>query len=331
MKYFKLFIVLLFCFTLVGCGRARVWYTKKRSEDEVLEYVNKYISDNYSNVTVEYLGKEKSFIHGKGSFCLPGCDYSQEVKGGYQYNFMVTDNTNNDSGAILYIDPVISKEGMKEEQILDFYEKAKKVSYAKTFKSRLEKYVSNGIYRAYHAVNDKCDDRYYYFKVIIEFDFPYTDLTMPYIAAIDNWIYDINRVYKEDMRNLDMRLMIKFKGDSEPRGASFGDYLSRDEEKNLNLTYVNDYSDPYNLGEYKMEDIPKAEWNKMLNEFNNEMAYYIYSINSVDKYYNREKTGYFYNLSFNTLGGSVRKLQIVFVLDETTGKYNYKSYTIYGN
>ena len=331
MKYFKLVILILFSFTLFGCGRARVWYAKQRSEEEVLEYVNKYISDNYSDVTVEYKGKEKTYIHGKADFCLPGCDYSQEVKGGYQYNFMLTDNTTNDIGSILYIDPSISKEGMKDEQLLDYYSKAKNVNYSTQFRKKLEKYVSNGISKSYHVVNDKYDDRYYNFNVIVEFDFPYTELTMPYMAALDNWIYDIYRIYKQDMITLDLNLMIKFKGDKEARRTRYGDYLKRDEEKQLNINFVNDYSDHFNLRDYKTEDITDGEWNKMLNDFNNYMSYYIYSLNKVEKYYNSEKTGYFYRLYFTNFGGSNREMQLVFVLDETTGKYNYKSYTIYSN
>jgi hypothetical protein len=167
--------------------------------------------------------------------------------------------------------------------------------------------------------------------VIVEFDFPYTELTMPYMAALDNWIYDIHRIYKQDMITLDLNLMIKFKGDKEARRTRYGDYLKRDEEKQLNINFVNDYSDHFNLRDYKMEDITEDEWNKMLNDFNNYMSYYIYSLNKVEKYYNSEKTGYFYRLYFTNFGGSNREMQLVFELDETTGKYNYKSYTIYSN
>ena len=109
---------------------------------------------------------------------------------------MLTDNTTNDIGSILYIDPSISKEGMKDEQLLDYYSKAKNVNYSTQFRKKLEKYVSYGISKSYHVVNDKYDDRYYNFDVIVEFDFAYTELTMPYMAALDNWIYDI---YKKNI------------------------------------------------------------------------------------------------------------------------------------
>ena len=332
-------LIVLILFMLTGCSKANVDKKIKKTDDEVISYVNQELKSKYSNISISLSKKEQEYT--LSDKCWNTCG-RMEVKDAYRYTFKITDNSGNIAYAVYFDGYIKTNKNNKKKydnKLIESYgvlndqkenlEKYSNLLYTYFDKSTIKNKYSESVIRNVDNLyqSDNFYDIYFTYKINLNFDnISYDDYVKLDSFAYDQAVYNKNSLQHDVSHEIHLifnnsEIPIRILGNGFEKITKEG-YSENHSTYNMNdITLVNDYTDYYSIKDYFNNHLSNDELNTVFSYINTYLKPYVYKVGRINS---KSYDNGYSNVMINcyTKNNSLFRIQISYFYDSLNKKYS---------